>query len=219
MRVSFGEFSFDSELRELTSRGLPVHLSPKAFQLLAFLIEHRPRALAKEDLYAHLWPATFVEEANLKNLVAEIRAALGDDPRAPRFVKTLYGHGYAFIGGATELDRTSPLPESASWFLQFYSRTFVLSQGENVVGRDPACAAVIDEPDVSRYHARILIAGDSATIEDLGSKNGTFVDGVRIREKTALSPGNEIRLGATVLSFRGRDALQSTKSASFASRR
>lgn len=218
MRVSFGEFSFDSDLRELTVRDLPVHLSPKAFQLLAFLIEHRPRAVAKEDLYAHLWPATFVEEANLKNLVAEIRAALGDDPRAPRFVKTLYAHGYAFIAGTAKLDRTSPLPEKASWFLQHYSRTLVLGEGENVVGRDPACAAVIDEADVSRYHARIVIAGDAVTIEDLASKNGTFVNGARIREKTALTPGSEIGLGATVLWFRRRDALQSTKSASFAGR-
>lgn len=219
MRVSFGEFSFDSELRELTSGGLPVHLSPKAFQLLAFLIERRPRAVSKEDLYAHLWPATFVEEANLKNLVAEIRAALHDQPRAPRFVKTLYGHGYAFIAGAVELDRADPLPESATCFLQHYSRTFLLSRGENVVGRDPTCAAVIDEPDVSRYHARIVTDGETATIEDLGSKNGTFVDGVKIREKTALAPGSEIRLGETVLSFFRRDTLQSTKSAPFARRR
>jgi DNA-binding winged helix-turn-helix (wHTH) protein len=218
MRVSFGEFAFDSERRELTSDGLPVHLSPKAFQLLAFLIEHRPRAMAKEDLYAHLWPATFVEEANLKNLVAEIRAALGDDPRAPRFVKTLYGHGYAFIAATARLDATSALPEKANWFLQHYSRMLGLGEGENVVGRDPARAAVVDEPDVSRYHARIVIAGDSVTIEDLGSKNGTFVDGARIREKTNLAPGSEIGLGATVLWFRRRGALQSTKSASFARR-
>jgi DNA-binding winged helix-turn-helix (wHTH) protein len=212
MRVSFGEFSFDSELRELTSRRSLVHLSPKAFQLLALLIERRPRAVSKEDLYAHLWPATFVEEANLKNLVVEIRAALGDDPRAPRFAKTLYGHGYAFIAGATELDRKSASPESTTCFLQYYSRIFQLREGENVVGRDPTCAAVIEEPDVSRYHARIVIAGDLATIEDLDSKNGTFVEGVRIRSKVALPPGSEIRLGETVLSFRRRDALQSTKS-------
>ncbi|MGZ5441644.1 MAG: FHA domain-containing protein [Thermoanaerobaculia bacterium] len=114
--------------------------------------------------------------------------------------------------------QTSSPPESATCFLQYYSRFFPLREGENVVGRDPACAAVIDEPDVSRDHARIAIAGHSATIEDLGSKNGTLVDGVRIREKTALSPGSEIRLGETVLSFRRRDALQSTKSASFGKR-
>lgn len=219
MRVSFGQFDFDSDVRELTSRGLPVHLSPKAFQLLSFLIERRPRAVSKEDLYAHLWPATFVEEANLKNLVAEIRAALQDDPRAPRFVKTLYAHGYAFIAGTAERGRASTSPENAMCFLQHYSRSFALSEGENVVGRDPACAVVIEEPDVSREHARIAIDRDSVTIEDLGSKNGTFVDGVRIREKHALSPGSEIRLGETVLTFRRRDALLSTKSASFDQRR
>jgi DNA-binding winged helix-turn-helix (wHTH) protein len=215
MRVSFGEFSFDSELRELASGGQAVHLSPKAFQLLAFLIERRPRAVSKEDLYAHLWPATFVEEANLKNLVAEVRAALKDDPRAPRFVKTLYGYGYSFIAGAVGGDRA---PAMGACFLRYLSRHFPLGEGENVIGRDPACAVVIDEPDVSRYHARIVVSASAATIEDLGSKNGTFVDGEPIQGKVPLAPGKEVRLGETPLTFYCREALPSTRSASFSKR-
>ena len=213
MRVVFQEFSFDSEARELAAHGRGIHLSPKAFQLLAFLIERRPRAVSKEDLYAHLWPETFVEEANLKNLVTEVRAALRDDPRAPRFVKTLYGYGYAFIAGTSV--RSGPSATEGTYFLQYLSHHFRLLEGENLIGRDPGCAAMIDAPDVSRYHARIVISGASATIEDLGSKNGTFVDGVRITEKTPLGGANEIRLGDTPFAFRRSDALQSTKSASF----
>ena len=212
MRVAFGQFAFDSERRELTASGRAVHLSPKAFQLLAFLLERRPRAVSKEDLYAHLWPDTFVEEANLKNLVVEIRAALGDDRRAPRFVKTLYGYGYAFIAGVTEKARVLSA-DAGAFFLQYYSRHFPLSEGENLIGRDSGCAAVIDQPDVSRYHARIFVSGTDATIEDLGSKNGTFIAGEKIDAKTNLAPGSEIQLGETVLSFYRRDPQQSTRSA------
>ena len=210
MRVAFGEYTFDSEVRQLAFGDQAIHLSPKAFQLLAFLIERRPRAVAKEDLFAHLWPATFVEEANLKNLVAEVRAALKDDPRAPRFIKTLYGYGYAFIAGATGKD-AAPAPSAGGFFLRHFSRHFPLAAGENLIGRDPGCAVAIDEPDVSRYHARIVVSGSSAIIEDLGSKNGTFVDGVRISGETPLTAGATVRLGETALSFHHRDALASTE--------
>jgi DNA-binding winged helix-turn-helix (wHTH) protein len=213
MRVAFGEFTYDSALRELSSRGQRVHLSPKAFQLLGYLLANRPRALAKEDLYAHLWPDTFVEEANLKNLVVEVRSALGDDRRAPRFIKTIYGYGYSFIGGVTAGD------ETGNCFLRYFSRHLPLIEGENVLGRDPTCTPIIDELDVSRYHARITVSGDTATIEDLGSKNGTFVAGVKITGPAPLAPGSEIRLGETPLTFHRRDALQSTRSASFGKRR
>jgi DNA-binding winged helix-turn-helix (wHTH) protein len=212
MRVAFGEYTFDSETRELARGGQSVHLSPKAFQLLAFVIERRPRAVSKEELYAHLWPATYVEEANLKNLTAEVRSALKDDPRAPRFIKTLYGYGYAFIAGATEHDAATP-PATGAFFLRHFSRHFPLAGGENLIGRDPGCAVAIDAPDVSRYHARIVVSESSATIEDLGSKNGTFVEGVRIGGKTPLPAGAAIRLGETTLSFHHRDALASTKTA------
>ena len=212
MRVTFGEFTYDEALRELTSRGQRVHLSPKAFQLLGYLLAQRPRAVTKEDLYAHLWPDTFVEEANLKNLVVEVRSALGDDRRAPRFIKTIYGFGYSFIAGVTANQ------ESGNCFLRYFSRHFALVEGENVLGRDPTCTPMIDELDVSRYHARITINGDAATIEDLGSKNGTYVAGARITAVVPLEPGSEIRLGLTPLTFHRRDVLESTRSASFEKR-
>ena len=210
MRVAFGEFSFDSEMRELAASGRPVHLSPKSFQLLALLLERRPRAVSKEDIYEHLWPDTFVEDANLKNLVKEVRAALGDDPRAPRFIKTLYGYGYAFIAGTSQKVRAAA--DSGAFFLQYYSKRLRLEEGENVIGRDAGCAAVIDQTDVSRYHARIVVSGATASIEDLGSKNGTFLDGKKIVGKTALLPGSEIRLGETSLSFYRSDPHTSTRS-------
>jgi Transcriptional regulatory protein, C terminal len=75
--VRFGDFIVDTDTRELLRESRPVHLSPKAFQLLELLVTARPRALSKDALYKRLWPNTFVVEANLSNLVGELRAAIG----------------------------------------------------------------------------------------------------------------------------------------------
>ena len=96
MRVRFGSFVIDSGTRELLREDSSVHLSPKAFDLLAILVAHRPKALAKSDLLDRLWPNTFVVEKNLANLVSEIREAMGDDPSHPQFIRTVHRFGYAF---------------------------------------------------------------------------------------------------------------------------
>ena len=62
MRVRFGTFVIDSETRELLRQDACVPLSPKAFDLLSILVDHRPKALAKSDLLDRLWPNTFVVE-------------------------------------------------------------------------------------------------------------------------------------------------------------
>ena len=83
-RWTFGNFLLDLDTHELVRAGTPVSLSPKAFQLLGILVEHRPKALSRTELQERLWPSTFVVEKNLTNLVSEIREALGDDPvRSP----------------------------------------------------------------------------------------------------------------------------------------
>jgi Tol biopolymer transport system component/DNA-binding winged helix-turn-helix (wHTH) protein len=103
VRIRFGPFTLDLESRQLTSGGEDVHLEPKAFELLSALVLARPKALSKADLQERLWPGTFVAEANLSNLVAEIRAALGDPARAPKYVRTAHGFGYAFCGDAEQV--------------------------------------------------------------------------------------------------------------------
>ena len=110
MRVAFGDFVFDSDTHELLCGGNRVTLSPKAFQLLEVLIENRPRALSKSVLLNRLWENTFVVEANLSNLVGEIRHALGEDSRTPRFVRTIPRFGYAFQ--CVETDPEQPFPRA-----------------------------------------------------------------------------------------------------------
>jgi pSer/pThr/pTyr-binding forkhead associated (FHA) protein len=82
------------------------------------------------------------------------------------------------------------------------NRQVVLMEGANVIGRAPDATIQIDSPSVSRYHARILVAHGEATVEDLGSKNGTSVDGERLTRATRLSDGNVIQVGVIGLTFR-----------------
>ena len=79
------------------------------------------------------------------------------------------------------------------------------------MGREPGVAVRLDSPKVSRHHARLTVTGREVSIEDLGSKNGTFVRGVRIEEPTRLSPGNDIQIGPIKLIFRMVDALGGTE--------
>ena len=151
-------------------------------------------AVSKASLYASLWPNVFVEETNLKSLVSELRAATGDDARKPRFLKTVYGFGYAFQIEASDA--------ATRFRMTHLARDFELHAGENVLGRDSEASVVIVMKSISRRHARITIAGDTATIEDLGSKNGTWVRGRRIAAPTELADGDEIRLGSVPLVFR-----------------
>ena len=202
MRVRFDRFTFDSETRQLLDDAQPVRLSPKAFRVLEVLIANEPRALGKQERYESIWPDTFVDEANLAGLVNEVRAALGDAARQPRFIRTVHGFGYAFCGETID---ESP----AAAHVIFRGRDFPLREGENILGRDPTADVRIDDSTVSRRHASITIAGD-ATLRDLDSKNGTFVDGVRIAEPHVLADGATFVLGDASVTFRRSSAMRST---------
>ncbi len=88
-----------------------------------------------------------------------------------------------------------------------------LEEGEYVIGRDPDADVYVDSPSVSRRHAMLRITGHQACIEDLGSRNGTFVGDRRIDTSSALQNGDAIRVGSVVLTFRAVVAPGSTKSA------
>jgi DNA-binding winged helix-turn-helix (wHTH) protein len=201
--VLFGDFVLDLDARELRRGGEPVLLSPKAFQLLEVLAGNRPKALSKAALQEHLWPNTFVVEKNLVNLIAEIREALGDDAAEPRFVRTIHRFGYAFRD-ETEKPRARreaiPTPD-VRFRLVWAGGRAGLGEGEHVLGRDPDLKLFLDASDVSRRHALIRIAGDEATIDDLDSKNGTFVGDRRVGSATRLADGDAIRIGSVRLTF------------------
>lgn len=112
MRVRFGECTFDSAARTLERGGEEVRLSGKAFQLLELLLAARPNPIAKDELFAKLWPETFVSDANLASLIKEIRQAIGDDAKAPRFIRTVHRFGYGFRDAATEAPPPAPSRDS-----------------------------------------------------------------------------------------------------------
>jgi DNA-binding winged helix-turn-helix (wHTH) protein len=214
MRARFGEFVVDLETRQLLRDAHQVHLTPKAYQLLVLLVEAQPRALSKDELQQGLWPSTFVDEANLSVVVAELRSALGDDARQPRFVRTVHGFGYAFAATVSRDLPATPTPrpsQAGAWWLHSESVHAKLHDGENHVGRELPTDVWLDSGSVSRRHARIVVDGMNASLEDLGSKNGTTVNGQRVTAKVKLADGDEVRFGAVLMRLRWAVAAGSTE--------
>jgi DNA-binding winged helix-turn-helix (wHTH) protein len=213
-RLSFEPFTLDAETR-LLLRGphqQPVHLSPNAFELLCVLVDARPRAIAKRELHERLWPSTFVSEATLASLVAELREALGEKGREARFIRTVHGFGYAFSAPVRENGAAPDLRRVANWII-YNGRETSLDEGEHVLGRDADAAVPLSSSTVSRHHARITIDRQIATLEDLGSKNGTYLRGQAVTAPTQLEDGDRIRIGAFELTFRTLAAPGSTETA------
>jgi DNA-binding winged helix-turn-helix (wHTH) protein len=209
VKIRFGPFTLDLDTRQLTKGRREIHLAPKAFELLGTLVVDRPKALSKAVLLKRLWPRTFVAEANLSNLVAEIREALGDRARAPLFVRTAHGFGYAFCGEATTLPGATG-PDQPSCWLEWGKRRFPLPAGEHVVGRDPDVEVRLDASTVSRRHARLLVTAEGTVLEDFGSKNGTFRGNERVTSPVQLADGDSIRIGSLLLTFHLRGLLGTT---------
>ena len=201
-QLSFGPFTLDADTRQLlhTADRRDVHPSPKAYELLTVLVENRPRALSKRELHERLWPSTYVSEATLASLVAELRDALGERGREGRFVRTVHGFGYAFVADVHATAQVD-LAAARSWIV-CNGREQLLVDGEHLIGRDPDVAIALRSPSVSRRHARIVVTNDVATIEDLGSKNGTHVRGQAVTLSVTLADGDQIRIGAFELTFR-----------------
>jgi DNA-binding winged helix-turn-helix (wHTH) protein len=199
MPIQFGAFVLDRAARRLFRGSVPQRLQPHALELLELLVERRPAAVSKQEIRDRLWPDSFVSDSTFSSLAAQVRRALGRDGAA--YVRTVHGFGYAFDGEARE-EPPRRHPVSVAAHLTWNRRSIVLLDGENVIGRDPDASVRIDAPGVSRRHARILAEGGRFTLEDLGSKNGTYVRDQRLSSSAELADGDELRLGQTLLLFR-----------------
>ena len=208
MQVRFGDSVFDPEARELRRRGAVVPLSPLAFDLLRVLVENRPRALSQSELKERLWPDSFVGRTSLAGLVTEIRKAVGDKGAAPRLIRTHHSFGYSFCG---DTERTGGAGVVCR--LLCGTREIPIGQGEHIIGRGSDCAVRVDAPKTSRRHARIVVTGEAAVLEDLGSKYGTFVGGRAIEGRKPLRHGDEIGIGMMVLIFLGPARTGATETA------
>ena len=207
----FDDFVLDCDTRQLLQHGADVHLSPKAFELLRVLVVNRARAVSKAELLECLWPSTFVEETNLAGLAAEVRRALKDSAEQPKFLRTVYRFGYRFTGDVTETGAPAHRRSSGPGpLLVFENRQAVLMDGANIIGRAPDATIQCEAAGVSRHHARIMVLNGEATLEDLGSKNGTFLQHRRITS-AQLSDGDAIQLGKATLIFRLAPVARSTE--------
>jgi predicted component of type VI protein secretion system len=108
--------------------------------------------------------------------------------------------GYAFAAPAVE-DRTARQDAASRFALQWGAQLVPLTPGENLIGRASGLLITLPSSKVSRRHARIMVASDHVVIEDLGSRNGTFVGERRIASATALNHGDRIGIGGVMLIF------------------
>jgi DNA-binding winged helix-turn-helix (wHTH) protein len=200
MRVRFGDFVLDRATRQLLRNGELRPLEPKAYQLLDLLIRRRPAAVSKQEIRDGLWPDTFVSESHLSSLAARVRRALDTGGDGPGFVRTVHGFGYAFGAEATE-EESGRRPLRAVAQIEWDGGVLLLTEGENVIGRGEEVAVRIDLESVSRRHARIVVDGGRFTLEDLGSKNGTYLREQRLEAPAVIEDGDAFRLGRTMVVF------------------
>ena len=204
MRLKFGDCVLDLRSRQLERADKIVPLEPKMYELLEVLITRRPAVVTNDELDELLWPQVYVARTSLTRLVSELRAVLADTPRDSHIIRTVYKTGYAFCADATGMPAAGAVPATIE--LVWKKHSLPLADGEHIAGRDVECSLVIDATTVSRRHARITVVAGTATIEDLGSTNGTHVNGTRISVPTRLALGNEVALGTELLQVRIRNS-------------
>jgi DNA-binding winged helix-turn-helix (wHTH) protein len=215
VRLQFDNLTFDSDTRQVWIGKTEVRLSPKAFDLLALLIARRPKAVSKADIRDHLWPGTFVSDSNLPSLVSEIRDAIADHRRKPGLLRTLHGFGYAFQAeqGLVPHPEAPASDATRAWLIGSTAEVALLS-GDNIIGREGDGIIVIKSSTVSRRHARVAIDASGAIVEDLGSKNGTYVNDRRIDVPTPVVDGDQVRIGSLLFTFRMSQGNETTETQS-----
>ena len=180
-----------------------VRLRPRVMNLLLALAECPGEVISKQALVDLVWPRSFIADNTVTHAVQELRAALGDDATAPRYIETVHRRGYRLIpkpANAVASDKEQLL-EGVRFALVTNDRQILLVDGENIFGRGNDTQILLDSKKVSRHHARIVVTPEGAFVEDLGSKNGTFLDGTRVQGSTPLSHGSRLRIGGMLFVF------------------
>jgi DNA-binding winged helix-turn-helix (wHTH) protein len=198
VRFRFRDCVLDTGIRVLTRNGDAVGLSPKAFRLLEVLASERPNAVSHDDLRARLWPGTITGGTTLARLVSEARAAIGDRDDDDRAIRTVHRFGYAFAAAVADDAAAVAVTHCA---IRWGSQLVPLAPGENVIGRAPDVLITVPSSKVSRRHARIVVSDSRVVLEDLASRNGTYLGGRRIDAAIDLKNGDRIGIGSAQLVF------------------
>lgn len=205
MIYRFDSFELDRSQYRLWREHTTIPVKPLVVELLAYLIEHRDRVVSKEELVAEIWEGRFVGEGALTEAIHETRRALGEDANHAVYIKTLHRRGYQFLFRPVQVltgENVARRAEASSAFLLWTGGPTPLQEGVSFIGRDPAAVVVLDGLRVSRHHARVVVSSGTAIVEDLGSKNGTALNGKRLSVPTSLSDGDVIEICGVALTFR-----------------
>jgi len=209
MAYRFGPFLYDPVSHGLLREGVEISLTHKSRELLLLFLNNPGRLLTRNEIVERIWPDVAITDDALRFQIGELRKAFGAEGEAS--IRTIRREGYRWEApvhgeahrpvrpAGSEPQTTRPEPRHR---LILDSREVQLLEGENVIGRDPDAALWIDHSSVSRRHATILIASGRATLEDLKSKNGTFLNDERVLRRTVLTDGDRVRIGPETIVFR-----------------
>ena len=114
MRYGFGDCALDTELYVLQRGDQTLYLRSKVFQVLYYLLQHRNRVIAKQELYEQIWPDQFISDAALEGVIKAARQAVGDSGRTQWCIQTRRGQGYRFVAPLVELPEEPPIEDEPS---------------------------------------------------------------------------------------------------------
>jgi DNA-binding winged helix-turn-helix (wHTH) protein len=201
-----GEWTVEPSIGRVSRGETARRLEPKVMELLLFFARQPGAVFSKRVLTDAVWESEYITENRLIHAIADLRRALDDDADDPRYIETIPTRGYRLVA---RVEWAGPSPSDGPRHHIFLLETpfgeFRLRDGENIIGRAGDVDIRLAVDWVSRHHARITVGGDRAVLEDLGSKNGTFVSGERVDGTRELFDGDEIRVGRqdVVLRFHG----------------
>jgi DNA-binding winged helix-turn-helix (wHTH) protein len=158
-RYRFGDFTLSPRRRILNCRGEERPLIPRYFDLLVFLIEQRHEAVHRRDIFDRVWNDVIVSDSALSQAIRTIRRTLGDDPREPRFIRTLSRHGYRFVfADVVEEDDDGVWPSAEATVESPAAPQAMPGPFEPLLQRVTGVAATADEEEDQREAAELLHA-------------------------------------------------------------
>jgi DNA-binding winged helix-turn-helix (wHTH) protein/alpha-beta hydrolase superfamily lysophospholipase len=202
--VAFGGYRFETESGRLWSGRREIRLTPKASDVLKTLVVHAGELVSKEDLFATVWHGTAVSDDALTSCIQELRRALEDDSKEPRFIETRHRRGYRFVAPLSQ-DDEAPVAESGRQSsvqeIRFCTTSDGVSIAYSAVGTGPYLVRVLghfthleaewDWPDLRRFwehlaerHTVIRYDGRGIGLSDRYA--GEFTEDTRQRDLDAV---------------------------------
>ena len=172
-------YRLDSRDERLWKGDQPVQISNKAFQLLRLFVSNRNRLLTKDDILDGVWGDLCVTEGLVKEYVHDLRVALGDDPKAPRFIETVHGRGYRFLGGVEEFKQAQNTSVRAEPGL--HAPSLIVVPIKNLTDEERwkrFCNGLSDDliTDLARYPDFRVIAHNGSTVHFPNETHGISID-------------------------------------------